>query len=185
MLPRKHGSFGKRFRRSPHGSAAAPVELRIIGGRFRGRKLLYSGDPRIRPMKDRVREAIFNLLGPSVRGKHAIDLFAGTGAVGLEALSRGATSATFIERHVPTARIVRQNAARLDVADRVEVLDTNAFLWAKRDLPALPTKQRVADRSVSGNEGGTDTWLGTGKPWVVFVCPPYAVYVAERDSCTL
>ena len=54
-------------------------ELRIIGGTLRHRKLLYSGDQRTRPMKDRVREAVFNLVGPVVVGQHAIDLFAGTG----------------------------------------------------------------------------------------------------------
>src|SRR5262245_7614130 len=67
-----------------------PPELRIIGGTLRHRKLLYSGDQRTRPMKDRVREAVFNLVGPDVVGQHAIDLFAGTGALGFEAISRGA-----------------------------------------------------------------------------------------------
>ena len=77
------------------------TELRIIGGHFRGRKLRYHGDPVVRPMKHRVREAIFNLISTEAAGRHVIDLFAGTGALGIEALSRGATSATFIERHVP------------------------------------------------------------------------------------
>src|SRR5919199_1250279 len=83
-------------------SADAVVGLRIIGGTLRGRKIKYSGDVRTRPMKDRVREAVFNLLGPQVSGSHAIDLFAGTGALGFEAISRGALRATFIERHYPT-----------------------------------------------------------------------------------
>ena len=66
--------------------SAGPIAgLRIIGGRLRGRKLHYSGDLRTRPMKDRLREAIFNLIGPAIRGKHAVDLFAGTGALALEA----------------------------------------------------------------------------------------------------
>ena len=69
---------------------SAPVGLRIIGGQFRGRKLQYSGDPRVRPMKDRVREAVFNLVGPDVRATHAIDLFAGTstGSKGRERFTR-------------------------------------------------------------------------------------------------
>ena len=78
-----------RSRRGPPTAATRPVGVRIIGGKFRGRKLEYSGDPRTRPMKDRVREALFNLLGHGVEGKVAIDLFAGTGALALEALSRG------------------------------------------------------------------------------------------------
>src|SRR6186713_2214397 len=86
------------------------VGLRIIGGTLRHRKLQYSGDLRTRPMKDRVREAVFNLLGPQIKGTHAIDLFAGTGALGLEAVSRGASRATLIERHLPTAKLIEQNA---------------------------------------------------------------------------
>ena len=92
-----------------------PVGVRIIAGCFRGRKLHYSGDPRTRPMKDRVRQALFNRLGPDVEGTLAVDLFAGTGALGLEALSRGATRAILIEQHRPTARDLqrrRGNARR-------------------------------------------------------------------------
>ena len=127
----------RRGRRSPEGDSKAPDEaersaparraepdgideriaatLRIIGGKFSRRRLKYTGDPRTRPMKDRVREALFNLVGPSVIGSHAIDLFAGTGALGLEALSRGAARATFIERHYPTADTIKENIASLDV----------------------------------------------------------------------
>lgn len=134
-----------------------PQTVRIIGGEFRGRKLIYLGDPRTRPMKDRVREALFNLLGGAVAGKHAIDLFAGTGALGLEALSRGAARATLIEQHFPTARTVRQNAALLDVTDRVDVQPANVFLWARMSPPDARC------------------------PWVVFCSPPYAFYV-ERQA---
>src|SRR5262245_175776 len=108
------------------------VGLRIIGGTLRGRRLQYSGDLRTRPMKDRVREALFNLLGPGVKGSHAIDLFAGTGALGLEAISRGAARATLIERHLPTTRLIEQNAAALGVANQIEVVFSDAFLWARR-----------------------------------------------------
>ena len=86
MPPKKRQSTGPASRRT----SPEVVGLRIVGGRFRGRKLLYSGDFRTRPMKDRLREAVFNLVGPAVAGMHAIDLFGGTGALGLEALSRGA-----------------------------------------------------------------------------------------------
>src|SRR4051794_22495694 len=102
----------KPSRTAPPRDADEPiVGLRIIGGSFRGRKLKYSGDIRTRPMKDRVREAVFNLLGKQIAGSHAIDLFAGTGALGLEALSRGAARATFIERHFLTAKLIEENAA--------------------------------------------------------------------------
>src|ERR1700730_7109059 len=125
-------------RTEPAGGDEAASPPRIVGGEFRGRKLLYSGDRRVRPMKDRVREAVFNLIGPAVRGLHAIDLFAGTGALGLEALSRGAATATFVERHFPTADIIRQNVAELGVADRSTILPANVLLWSRR-MPELPS----------------------------------------------
>ena len=143
--------------------AGREMELRIIGGHFRGRRLRYHGDPVVRPMKHRVREAIFNLISTESAGRHAVDLFAGTGALGLEALSRGAASATFIERHVPSARIVEQNIAELGVADRAVVNITSAFLWSKRDLAS------AAD-SPPGH-----------LPWLVFCSPPYAFFV-EREQ---
>lgn len=136
-----------------------PTKLRIIGGDWRGRTIEYSGDLRTRPMKDRVREAVFNLVGTDAIGAHALDLFAGTGALGLEALSRGALSATFIERHLPTAKLVRANAASLGGAERVEVISTSAFIWGKKHAP-LPTERH----------------------WLVLCSPPFDFYVERRDE---
>jgi 16S rRNA (guanine966-N2)-methyltransferase len=112
-------------------------------------------------MKHRTREAIFNLISTECGGRHAVDLFAGTGALGLEALSRGAARATFIEKHVPSARVVEQNIRTLDVGDRATLLITSAFVWAKRDLPV----------AVSNSP----------EPWLVFCSPPYAFY-RERQA---
>ncbi len=139
-------------------AAKAEAPPRIIGGELRRKKLLYSGDHRTRPMKERVREAVFNLLGPAVRGKHAIDLFAGTGALGLEAVSRGASGATLVERHFPTAELIRQNAAALGIADRCTILPANTLLWSKR-LPAL-----------------------SPLPWIVFCSPPYELYQSHAEE---
>lgn len=136
--------------------------LRIIGGSLRGRTIEYSGDPRTRPMKDRTREAVFNLVGPSIRGSHAIDLFAGAGALGLEAISRGATRATLIERHFPTARLIERSAEQLGVREKIEVIASDVFFWGRK------------------HEGLGDL------PLAVFCSPPYALY-AERgpDFVTL
>ena len=143
-----------------HLNDVAPVVgLRIIGGKMRGRKLLYSGDPRTRPMKDRLREAIFNLIGPTVRGKHALDLFAGTGALGLEAISRGAERATLAERHHPTAEIIRQNIAALDLERQAEVVPGNVFIWW----------EKIAKKSFD-------------VPWVVFCSPPYDFFVSRTEE---
>ncbi|HZL88133.1 MAG TPA: RsmD family RNA methyltransferase [Pirellulaceae bacterium] len=144
-----------RRRSSPDSNAIAGV--RIIGGAFRGRTLAYSGDLRTRPMKDRVREAVFNLLADRVRGKHVIDLFAGTGALAFEALSRGAASATLIERHLPTTKLIQQNAKTLGVSDRVEVCFSDTFVWRKRMAAAT-------------------------LPLVVFCSPPYDFYVSRRGD---
>jgi 16S rRNA (guanine966-N2)-methyltransferase len=169
-------------RKSKTASTPEPSELRIIGGTFRGSKLLYGlfspeGDPITRPMKHRVREAIFNLVGMEAQGRHAIDLFAGTGALGLEALSRGCLSATFIEKHVPTARIIQENIVALKVEDRATLLTTSAFLWGKRDLSR-----------VTGGGGEIKFEDSTGfppppvtLPWLVFCSPPFAFY-CERQS---
>jgi len=150
-----------------------PVDLRIIGGHFRGSKLRYHGDPTTRPMKDRVREAIFNLIGPEAKGCHAIDLFAGTGALGLEALSRGAASATFIEKHIPTARVVEENIQTLEVEDRTELLMTSAFLWGKRDLPNAEFGLRNSESLSPSN---------SAIRWIVFCSPPYAFYVDRQQE---
>jgi len=148
----------KHFISDAKRTSSADSAPRIVGGTLRGRKLIYTGDPRTRPMKDRVREALFNLLGPSVRGKQAIDLFAGTGALGLEAISRGAAGAILVERHFPTAELIRQNAAALGVAAQCKIMPANTLLWSKR-WPELP----------SG-------------PWVVFCSPPYDLYVDHLDE---
>jgi 16S rRNA (guanine966-N2)-methyltransferase len=150
--------------RKPNAAVRAAVGLRIIGGEFRGRRLQYSGDLRTRPMKDRLREAIFNLIGPAIRGKHAIDLFAGTGALALEALSRGAERATLLEQHNPTAKLIRQNIAELGLDRRAEVIVGNTFIWWQRQ-----------------SKSPDAAWEGAGLPWAVFCSPPYDFYV-ERTA---
>jgi 16S rRNA (guanine966-N2)-methyltransferase len=103
------GKSGARTRRPPRRGAQARV-LRIIGGSWRGRKLRFPDSPDIRPTPDRVRETLFNWLGERIRGARCLDLFAGSGALGLEALSRGAAAVSFIERD---AAAVRELRARL------------------------------------------------------------------------
>lgn len=109
-------------------------------------------------MKDRVRQAVFDLLADSIRGTHAIDLFAGTGALGLEALSRGALRATFVEQHFPTADVLRQNIASLGLESVSAVAAANTFVWFRRGPDLGPT------------------------PWAVFCSPPYDFYVDRRDE---
>lgn len=90
--------------------------LRIVAGRLRGRKIRFPDDlPGLRPTADRVRESLFNLLGQDVSGLAVLDLYAGTGALGIEALSRGARRAVFIEREARARRAIRENLGRLGV----------------------------------------------------------------------
>jgi 16S rRNA (guanine966-N2)-methyltransferase len=107
--------------------------VRIVAGEHRGRRISAPPGRETRPTSDRVREAVFSLIGP-VEGLEVLDLFAGSGALGLEALSRGAASATLVERSPRAARVIRANAAALGVEDRVRVVvkDWRAALAAER-----------------------------------------------------
>jgi len=112
--------------------------LRIVSGLWRGRKLAAGKDDRIRPTADRTREALFNILahggeyrtehGPLPQGVTVLDAFAGTGALGLEALSRGAAHVTFLDQHAEAIRLIRQNLATLDAADRATLVQRDATL---------------------------------------------------------
>jgi 16S rRNA (guanine966-N2)-methyltransferase len=103
--------------------------LRIIGGTWRGRRLRFPPTPEIRPTPDRVRETLFNWLAPRVPGARCLDLFAGSGALGLEALSRGAAHVTFVERDPAAAREIRARLAEWGArAASVEHADARHFL---------------------------------------------------------
>jgi 16S rRNA (guanine966-N2)-methyltransferase len=96
--------------------------MRIIAGKFRSRILKSLKGHALRPTSDRLRETLFDVLGADVASSRFLDLFAGTGAVGIEALSRGAAHALFIEKHPPAARIIRENLASLGIESEGEVL---------------------------------------------------------------
>jgi 16S rRNA (guanine966-N2)-methyltransferase len=128
--------------------------VRIVGGSFGGRRLRAPSDSRVRPTADRVREAWMSILGGALEGARVLDLYAGSGALGLEALSRGAASATFVELNAPSLEALRANIAALDVADRVTVHRGDALRYAAK--------------------------LGPAEYDVAFADPPYAHQAAER-----
>ncbi len=104
-------------------------ELRIIGGRWRSRRIRFAAQPGIRPTPDRVRETLFNWLQHEIAGSRCLDLFAGSGALGLEALSRGAAEVTFVERDRIAARHLREALALLGGANaQIKVEDARRFL---------------------------------------------------------
>ena len=106
--------------------------LRIIGGAWRGRRFHAPDSPDVRPTADRVREAVFNILGQRLEGQRVLDLYAGAGALGLEALSRGAEHATFVERTPAVAAVIRQNLERLEGAARATVVVSTAEAYVAR-----------------------------------------------------
>ena len=100
--------------------------MRIIGGRFKGIRLPALRGKAVRPTTERVREAVFNILGPLVEGARILELFAGTGAFGFEALSRGAASAVLVDKDKKAAATMAQTARMLGLEDRISILVIDA-----------------------------------------------------------
>lgn len=115
--------------------------MRVIAGRFRSRLLKGPGKLRLRPTSDRLRETLFNILGPAVEDSLFIDLYAGTGAIGIEAMSRGARETIFVESHPATVRLVRANLEALGVRAGAEVIEAEA----ERGLARIAAQHRIAD----------------------------------------
>src|SRR5690606_11919673 len=120
----------------------------IIGGTWRGRRLAVAGGPALRPTPDRIRETLFNWLAPALPGARCLDLFAGTGVLGLEALSRGAAEAWLVERDPVAAAALRSSVATLGAPARILATDA----WT---LLATPPAEAA------------------GRFHVVFLDPPY------------
>lgn len=106
--------------------------MRVIGGTARGRRLKGPAGPGTRPMADKIREALFSMLASlGVAAERVLDLYAGTGSVGIEALSRGATWCDFVEQNGAAARVVRENLAAVGFADRGRVHQTTALAFVR------------------------------------------------------
>ena len=133
--------------------------MRIVGGQFRGRPLAAPGDDRTRPTSDRVRESVFNILSHGIPdfeldGAKVLDLFAGTGALGLEALSRGAAFCLFVEEDAEARALIRRNVEALELTGGTKIF--------RRD---------ATDLGPAGRNGGFT---------LVFLDPPYGQGLAER-----
>jgi 16S rRNA (guanine(966)-N(2))-methyltransferase RsmD len=116
--------------------------MRIIAGKYRSRILKSLKGNALRPTSDRLRETLFNILGPNVSGSRFLDIFAGTGAVGIEALSRGAIETVFIENHAAAAVLIRRNLASLEITNGAQILSLDALRAlekiAARHKPTAP-----------------------------------------------
>lgn len=104
------------------GPAIVCGHMRIISGEFKGKKLASLKGNATRPTSDRVREAVFNILSADVKNAAVLDLFAGTGALGLEALSRGASNAVFIDISASAVNIIQKNAAACKIENRARIM---------------------------------------------------------------
>jgi 16S rRNA (guanine(966)-N(2))-methyltransferase RsmD len=128
--------------------------MRVIAGIYRSRILKSLKGLALRPTSDRLRETLFNVLGAGIPGSRFMDVFAGTGAVGIEALSRGAEHIFFIEIHAPSAALIRKNLAALRVESGVTVICADAI----RGLETLEAKIKAGDAAYD----------------YIFIDPPYA-----------
>ncbi len=107
--------------------------MRVVTGKAKGRKLKSVPGPGTRPITDRAKSALFSILGDSVVGARFLDLFAGTGQVGIEALSRGAAEAVFVERSPAALRTIRENLALTGLASSARVVRADVFTFLRRE----------------------------------------------------
>lgn len=121
-------------RPAPRRTPAMPGRVRIVAGKWRGRRLPVCDEPELRPTSERIRETLFNWLAPRIEGARCLDLFAGTGVLGLEALSRGASKAIFVERSASAATTLQKSIATL-AADGAVVHVGDAFAWLRDSEP--------------------------------------------------
>jgi 16S rRNA (guanine966-N2)-methyltransferase len=135
-----------------------PGSVRIIGGLWRGRRLPVPDIAGLRPSGDRCRETLFNWLQPSLRNAKCVDLFAGTGALGFEAVSRGAAHAVLVEKSRVAATLLRHSVGMLDTA-QVSVVEGDALCWLLQQAPASMD--------------------------IVFLDPPFALNLADQVIATL
>ncbi|WP_281975624.1 16S rRNA (guanine(966)-N(2))-methyltransferase RsmD [Halobacillus litoralis] len=101
--------------------------MRVIAGDFKGRQLMSVPTHKTRPTTDKVKEAVFHVIGPYFEGGKALDLFAGSGGLGIEALSRGAESCIFVDQQPKAIQTIYDNIKKLDIEERVEVFKTDAM----------------------------------------------------------
>jgi 16S rRNA (guanine966-N2)-methyltransferase len=125
--------------------------IRIIAGEFKGRRLKTPATGKVRPTADRVREAWFSILQQSIPEARVLDLFSGSGALGFEALSRGAVAVDFVEKHSAAVAVIRGNATALNVTDRVTIHRGDAMRFAERLQPGV-YDVAFADPPYTGDE---------------------------------
>jgi 16S rRNA (guanine966-N2)-methyltransferase len=133
------------------------TQLRIVAGSLRGRKLSCSVNANLRPTPQRVREALFSILGNAVPGRPFLDVFAGTGVVGLEALSREASSVTFVERDFRLVEELERHLRTFGLEDEAVIERADVYRWIER-------------------------WQAPAEPVTIFVSPPFADFARRPED---
>nr|BBH94463.1 methyltransferase [Thermogemmatispora argillosa] len=150
--------------------------MRVVAGEAKGRRLKSPRTPGTRPIIDRVKTALFDILAPRIEGARFLDLFAGTGSVGIEALSRGAAFATFIEIDPRVLRILRENLQLTGLHEKAETLRTDAFKWLMAQAqPEAKAAVSSAARSLPGRAAYD----------IIYVAPPQYHQLAARALALL
>jgi 16S rRNA (guanine966-N2)-methyltransferase len=133
------------------------TQIRIVAGSLRGRKLSCTVNPNLRPTPQMVREALFSILGNAVPDRPFLDVFAGTGVVGLEALSRGASSITFVERDFRLIDELERHLRSFGVGDQAAIARADVYKWGER-------------------------WQAPPEPVTLFLSPPFADFERRLDD---
>jgi len=154
----------------------ALISMRIIAGEFRGRKLLAPQGDATRPITDRVKQSLFDILTPRIEGARVYDLFAGTGSMGLECLSRGAAFVSFFEADRSALERLKKNIAAVKVESRSQVIPGDLFNWFAANRPSdradlifldppyrylreNPDQLRKLAESIAENHLASDGWV--------------------------
>ncbi len=129
--------------------------MRVISGKFKGHKLVSFNEDHIRPMTDRVKESVFNIIAPHLEGARVLDLFSGTGSLGIEALSRGAAFVQFVEKDPKSIKVIIENLDKLHIESGVDIQKADVFTYLSKadesyDLILIdpPFKAMVAEKTL-------------------------------------
>lgn len=151
--------------------------MRIIGGDFRGRKLMALSGDDIRPTSDRVREAVFNIIGPWIRETRVLDLYAGTGALGLESLSRGAKAVVFVDAALSSCEVIQKNIDLCKMAEKTTLVHHDITSPFPQSLRTDPFDLIFIDPPYG--KGYVETTLG--KSDFIDLLAPKGIVVVEQS----
>ncbi len=160
------------------------VQVRIVAGELRGRKLTCDISPELRPTPQMVREALFSILGNAVPDRPFFDVFAGTGVIGLEALSRGASSAEFIERDFRLGQAIERHLKTFDYTDLGRVRRADAYRWAEHWAPPAEPVNVFLSPPFSDLEQRPEELLGVLRTLQEKLAPG-SVLILQAEECAL